>query len=101
MNERYPRQQVRRFRNEIPLPNVFRVLQWPHKRRDGYVRFLCPQCQEFNTAVNPETNLGRCFRCERNFNPIDFVIEVHACDFRTAIAYLSPLLPPPPRASES
>jgi len=101
MSERYPRQQVRRFRNEIPLPNVFRVLQWPHKTRDGYVRFLCPLCQEFNTAVNPKTNLGRCFRCERNFNPIDFVIEVQACDFRTAIGYLSPLLPPPPRASAS
>ncbi len=95
MNERYPRQQLRRFRNEIRLPNVFRVLQWPHKKRDGYVRFLCPLCREFNTAVNPQTNLGRCFRCERNFNPIDFVIEVQACDFRTAIAYLSPLLPPP------
>ena len=99
MKERYPRPQLRRFRNEIPLPNVFRVLQGPHKTRDGYVRFLCPLCREFNTAVNPKTNLGRCFRCERNFNPIVFVIEVQACDFRTAIGYLLPLLPPPRRAS--
>ncbi len=100
MHERHTRPQLRRFRNEILLPNVFRVLQWPHKTRDGYVRFLCPLCREFNTAVNPATNLGRCFRCERNFNPIDFVIEVQACDFREAIAYLSPLLPPPRRDSQ-
>ncbi len=57
--------------------------------------------KEFNTAVNPKTNLGSCFRCERNYNPIDFVIEVQACNFREAIAYLSPLLPPPRRVSEA
>jgi hypothetical protein len=50
--------------------------------------------------VNPKTNLGRCFRCERNYNPIDFVIEVQASDFRSAVAYLLPLLPLPRHTSE-
>lgn len=96
MSKRYPRWYLRRIRNEIPMPKVFRVVDWPHKTRDGYVRFLCPRCQEFNTAVNPETNLGRCFRCEENYNPIDFLISIRECDFQTAIEYLSVLLPPPP-----
>ena len=98
MNQRYPDDFLRRLHNEIPLQNVFRVLEWPHKQRDGYFRFLCPLCQEFNTAVNPATNLGRCFRCEQNFNPLDFLIRVRGYDFRTAVAYLSTFLPPrPPR----
>ena len=42
-------------------------LQIPFKIRDGYFRFLCPLCNEFQTAVNPATNLARCFRCEKNF----------------------------------
>jgi len=96
MSQRYPGDYLRRLRNEIPLPNVFRVLEWPHKQRDGYVRFLCPVCQEFNTAVNPATNLGRCFRCEKNFNPIDFLIHVRSYDFPTAVSFLAAFLPPRP-----
>ena len=96
MSNRYSDDFLRRLRNEIALPIVFRVLEWPHKKRDGYFRFLCPFCQEFNTAVNPATNLGRCFPCERNFNPIDFLMHVRGYDFVTAVSYLSALLPPRP-----
>ena len=75
---------------------VYLIANGPHKKRDGYVRFLCPFCQEFNTAVNPATNLGRCFRCEENFNPIDFLMQVRGYDFVAAVSYLSALLPPRP-----
>jgi len=95
MNQRYSAQFLYRLRNEVPMIQVFRVLQWPHKKRDGFVRFLCPICQEFNTAVNPATNLGRCFRCEKNFNPIDFLMRVRSIDFLMAVSYLTSLLPPP------
>ena len=98
MTQRYSPQFLYRLRNEIPLPNVFRVLEWPHKKRDGYFRFVCPVCQESNTSVNPTTNLGRCYRCNRNFNPIDFVMQVRGFDFLTTVPYLSPLLPSPPQA---
>ena len=94
--KRYPDDFLRRLRNELALPNLFRVVEWPHKSRDGFVRFLCPLCQEFNTAVNPATNLGRCFRCEENFNPIDFLMQARGYDFLTAVSYMSVLLPPPP-----
>ena len=52
------------------------ALRLPSKEIEGFFRFLCPHCGEFNTATNPRTNLTRCFRCQRNFNPIDMVIAV-------------------------
>ncbi|WP_208596420.1 hypothetical protein [Desulfonatronospira thiodismutans] len=40
------------------------------------------------TACNPRTNLARCFRCERNFNPIDLVMVVKGLNFREAVEFL-------------
>jgi hypothetical protein len=80
----------------FPCRMCFACCGWPHKTRDGYVRFPCPRCQQFNTAVNPETNLGRCFRCGENYSPIDFLRSIRECDFQTAMEYRSVLLPPPP-----
>ncbi len=45
-------------------------------------------CWEFTSAVNPKTNLARCFGCEKNFNPIDMVITVEKCNFKDAVAGL-------------
>jgi hypothetical protein len=82
-----------RMRNHIPLPLVLEQLGWPHKLRDGRCCFLCPKCSETLTAINPRTNLGRCFRCEVNFNAIDLVLLIQDCDFVTAVHFLEPLLP--------
>ena len=84
---------LRRLRNEILMIVVLRDLKWPHKRREGQLAFLCPRCHEYLSAVNPRTNLGRCFFCSTNFNPIDFTMSARECDFRTAVNYLAPLLP--------
>jgi hypothetical protein len=46
----------------------------------GCFRFLCPLCNGFDTAVNPKTNLARCFRCEKNFNTIDLVMFLQSID---------------------
>ena len=97
MAKRYSAEHLHRLRNEIPLEQVFRALNWPHKRRDGLVRFLCPRCQEFRTATNPATNLGRCFLCEENFNALEVVMRVRDYDFLTAASYLSSLLGSEPR----
>ena len=64
-------------------------LNWPHKRREGQLAFLCPSCQEYRTAVNPQTNLGRCFHCERNFNPIDITMAIQDGAFVEAVTYLT------------
>ena len=83
----------RRLRNDISWACLLKQLGWPHKQREGQRAFLCPRCQAYLSAVNPRTNLGRCFACETNFNPIDFTMAVQGCDFVTAVDYLTPLLP--------
>jgi hypothetical protein len=40
------------------------------------------------TACHPKTNLGRCFRCQRNFNPIDLVMVVKGLCFQEAVQFL-------------
>ncbi|MHC4815964.1 MAG: CHC2 zinc finger domain-containing protein [Planctomycetota bacterium] len=81
------------LRNRISIERLIeRHLHWPCKQREGIFRFLCPLCNEFHTATNPRTNLARCFRCQQNFNPLDFVMVVHGYDFLQAVAYLEPYL---------
>lgn len=84
---------LRRLRNEIPIFDLIRLhLDLTAKVQEGYLRFLCPLCNDFYTATNPRTNLARCFRCEKNFNPIDLVMIVRKCPFLEAVAFLEKLL---------
>ena len=81
------------LRNTIPveilLQNILRV---PSKISEGVFRFLCPVCNEFQTGINPNVNLVRCFRCERNFNAIDLVMETQDCGFKESVLFLKRLL---------
>ncbi len=89
MTQRYSKTLLRKLRNHIPVDLVIsNILKQPNKISEGYFRFLCPNCGEFNTSVNPKTNLGRCFSCEKNFNPIDMVMSVKAYSFTQAVDYL-------------
>jgi hypothetical protein len=94
------REELRRLRNEIEIAQLIEELGLPSKVREGYLRFLCPLCSDFHTATNPRTNLARCFRCERNFNPIDLTMVVRGWRFLEAVRYLqhSPRLLPQARA---
>ena len=84
-----------RLRNQIPIETLIaKHLQWPSKLREGRFVFVCPCCNESLSAINPNVNLARCFRCERNFNPIDFVMSATSSDFVEAVEYLISLLPP-------
>jgi hypothetical protein len=65
-------------------------------RRRGQFVFVRPRCGESQSDVNRQTNLGRCFCCETNFNPIDFTMCAHGWEFVTAVEFLKPLLPPRP-----
>ena len=85
-------QKLRNLRNHIQIDRVLVAVGLPVKHREGYLRFLCPICGEFNTATNPRTNLARCFRCEKNFNPIDLVMIVDRCSFLEAVDLLEALL---------
>jgi len=89
MPERFSPEMLRRLRNDIPIARLIGdVLGIPSKIREGYFRFLCPLCSDFNTATNPKTNLARCFRCQRNFNPIDIVMVEKHMNFVEAVGYL-------------
>ena len=83
---------LRRLRNDLSWAFLLKQLRWPHKQRQGQLAVLGPCCQEYLSAVNPRTNLGRCFHGETNFNPIDFTMAAEQCDFVTAVSYLKPLL---------
>ena len=99
MPKYFPRHLLYRLRNEIPLERVIADhLNWPCKRREGRFCFVCPRCSDSLTAVNPQTNLGRCFRCEENFNAIDFVMLATSRDFVTAVEFLTDVLPAQPSA---
>jgi DNA primase len=91
---RINKQLLRRLRNEIPIEWLIRYLGWPCKQRDGRFVFLCPRCRETLSAIKRETNLGRCFACRTNFNPIDFTMAARPYDFLQAVEFLTPLLPP-------
>jgi hypothetical protein len=78
-------------RNGISINLVItQILNIPNKWSEGQLRFLCPACGEFNTATNPRTNLGRCFRCQRNYNPIDLVMATLGVGFVVAVEQLRP-----------
>lgn len=86
MANRYSKEKLHRLRNEVPISRLIsELLDIPCKVSEGYFRFLCPLCGEFQTATNPKTNLARCFRCQKNFNPIDMVMAVKSCNFREAV----------------
>ena len=88
----FDKQCLRGLRNDIAWELLFHELQWPHKQRQGQLAFLCPRCHEYLSAVNPRTNLGRCFYCQTNFNHIDFTMAAKQSDFVDAVRYLKPLL---------
>jgi len=102
MGRRFTGNELFKLRNLIPVDMLIRDrLNLPCKMREGYFRFLCPVCNEFQTAVNPKTNLARCFRCEKNFNPIDLVMIVEDVGFIESVQYLQKLLPSiPPEGTD-
>ena len=101
MPHRIPRHTLFLLRNNIPIDFVISdFLRLPCKTSEGFLRFLCPLCQEFNSATNPNTNLARCFSCNKNFNPIDLVMVENDIPFKDAVNLLLPLLKPRPKRAE-
>ena len=89
MSKRFSSEFLYQIRNDIPLTYLLpNVLKHPCKFSEGFVRFLCPECSEFNTAINNSTNLGRCFACQKNYNTIDFVMRLKQFPFPKAVYFL-------------
>jgi DNA primase len=93
MKRRFSADELRALRNEIPIERLIEEeLSIPAKRSEGVFRFLCPICNEFQTAVKPATNLARCFRCEMNFNTIEITMRIKNVGFLDSATYLTDLL---------
>ena len=89
MKKYFPDRFIRMLRNDVPIESVitqFLNMEWRNKM--NLLRFRCPLCGNFHTAINPKANLARCFDCRRNFNPIDMVIAVTKCSFLEAVSLL-------------
>ncbi len=92
MKRQFSAQELFELRNTVPVDVLIEnALNIPVKQSDGLFRFLCPVCNEFQTATNLSTNLARCFRCERNFNPIDLVMIAKGVGFVESVNYLKRL----------
>ena len=77
------------LRNQISVQVLIeKTLHIPCRVTRGCFRFLCPLCNGFDTAVNPKTNLARCFHCEKNFNTIDLVMLIRQADFVHSVKFL-------------
>ena len=91
--KKFSSQELFELRNAIPVDMLIKdELQIPSKISEGVFRFLCPFCNEFQTAINPATNLDRCFRCEKNLNTIDLVMKVNQYEFKESVLFLKKLL---------
>jgi len=88
-NRCFSSSQLYALRNEINVQMLIeKTLHIPCRVTKGCFRFRCPLCNGFDSAVNPKTNLARCFRCERNFNTIDLVMLVRQADFVGSAKFL-------------
>jgi len=89
MSKHYSANLLRMLRNQIPIDEVITdLLNLKLRNVNAILRFRCPLCDNFHTATNHETNLARCFDCQKNFNPIDLVMTVGKCSFVDAVQLL-------------
>lgn len=92
---RFSPEHLRALRRDVPLASVIEDLRIPVFRRHSRGVFRCPVCRTPHAALHPRLNLARCFRCERNFNPIDLVIAERGWSFPVAVRYLDNMLARP------
>jgi transposase-like protein len=79
---------LKRLRNDIDIDLLIIQLRLDTRYSQKIFRFRCPLCHGFHTTTNPKTNLGRCFDCRRNFNPIDLVMAATARSFVETVEFL-------------
>jgi len=92
MTDLYSGNFLKMLRNELIIDGVIKLLKLETRHNNGIIRFQCPLCHGFHTATNPKTNLGRCFDCRINFNPIDLVMAATRCNFIETVEFLKKYL---------
>ncbi len=84
----YSNEFIRMLRNKFVIVRAISVLNLETRGYNGIIRFRCPLCHRFHTATNSKTNLGRCFDCQTNFNPIDLVMAATRYNFIETVEFL-------------
>lgn len=93
-NRRFSESQLYAIRNQIDVQGLIeKTLRIPCHVEKGCFRFLCPLCRGFDTAVNPKTNLARCFQCGKNFNTIDLAMLTRKLNFIDSVRFLQAIVP--------
>jgi DNA primase len=87
MSPRFSSRQLTYLRNQVPISRVIEALPQLAPRRDNK-HFECPLCHGFNTSVNAEPNLARCFDCRKNFNTIELVMYHQQISFVESVKWL-------------
>ena len=82
------KEELRRLRNDVPIAVVVHRLRLESRRRGARVEFRCAECGGFPVAIHRPTNLARCFRCARSFNPIDLIMAARRATFLEAVREL-------------
>ncbi len=75
----FPAHLLARLRNQIPIAAVVGSCQRG---------FVCPLCAGRDTNINLSRNLARCFSCQKNFNPIDWLMASQKISFPQAVGQL-------------
>lgn len=88
MKRKFSYEELYYVRTTIPIEKVIRGMRIPHKKVEGIVRFLCPQCDEFRAAVLTRKNLSRCFTCNKNFNTLELVMTERNLSFVESVNLL-------------
>jgi hypothetical protein len=89
VTRRFTSGQLTYLRNQVPIIRVIEAMPEVETRHaGGKLRFGCPVCHGFNTSINDEVNLGRCFDCRKNFNPIELVMCQRQISFVESVKWL-------------
>lgn len=89
MSRRFTTQELFALRNEIKITSLIeKYLSMPVERVNSRFRFACPICSCFETSINKEKNLARCFACNENFNTIDMVMRHMNLGFVPSVKFL-------------
>jgi hypothetical protein len=89
MSRRFTSKELFILRNEIEIEGLIENhLLMSVERIHGRFRFACPICACFDTSINKEKNLAKCFKCNINFNTIDMVMRHMNLDFVPSVKLL-------------
>ena len=89
----YTKHELRIIRNDLPMAFTLKLLKHKglySKQIEGYLRFICPNCNQLRTTINPKNNLSHCFACKTNYNNIDLMMT-QGYSFKQSIKILKDL----------